>query len=54
MSNGRLFHKLEEADEKARSPKVFSSFKPGYFNVRPLAERKLSRGCSLIAIKSIE
>ena len=54
MSSGRLFHKLGAADEKARSPKVFFSFKPGYFNLRPLAEWKLSRGSSLIAIESIE
>ena len=54
MSSGRLFHKLGAADEKARSPKVFFSFKPGYFNLRPLAEWKLSLGSSLIAIESIE
>ena len=54
MSSGRLFHKLAAADEKTRSPKVFFSFKLGYFNLRPLAEQKLSHDCSLIAIKSIE
>ena len=41
MCRGRLFHKLEAADEKARSPKVFFSFKLGYFKIRPLAERRL-------------
>ena len=57
MSSGRLFHKLGAADEKARSPiKSFSVLNWDTlirdFNIRPLAERKLSRRCSLIAIKS--
>ena len=46
-----MFDKLGAADEKARSSKVFFSFKLGYFKIRPLAERRLKRGGSLIAIK---
>ena len=33
MRRGRLFHKLGAADEKARSPKVFSSFNLEYFKL---------------------
>ena len=42
MSSGRLFHKLGAADEKARSPKVFFSFKPGYkyFKINTKFDRK--------------
>ena len=37
MRRGRFFHKLGAADEKAQSPKIFFSFKPGYFKIRPFS-----------------